>query len=492
MDRFPGRPHLRHPRAQEEGRRAPPPAGDAPRRQRRPRRPMRTRTCPTSSSGTAWTSGSSPSSRSRRPRPALQLRGRVPDQGEEVHPPGRRRAADHPDRPQGALGGRLRQSGIRARRQPRRPQLPGRLRHRHDDRGPQAGPQEKPLLLLHLAPTAATSSYYDDGAFLTYEFATGKSYPITKDVPANFVNEDDDHNVKNPPDYPVGWSEDGIFALLSDGWDIWKRPRSTADGAVNLTVNGRKDQIRYRGLRSARPRSTRASTWPSPLRPHVRRMDQEGRDRPPREGQAGRHGPPLGRRRIRRCRSRPDKAEVYSLHPRHLQGLLRTSMRPTRLLKNGRRITDVNPRQKDFLWSSGQMLLDYKMDPKSGKDVKLQAALFLPANYEKGKTLPDHRLLLREDVAGAQPLHHALVQRLQQVRLHQQRLRRPDARHHLQDQRPRHERGLVRPAGPRSGRGDRRRRPVQGRPARAIPGAATRPPSSSPRPTSPRPWPAPR
>ena len=34
------------------------------------------------------------------------------------------------------------------------------------------------------------------------------------------------------------------------------------------------------------------------------------------------------------------------------------------------------------------MLIDYKMDPKSGLDRKLQAALFLPANYEKGKAYP--------------------------------------------------------------------------------------------------------
>ena len=77
--------------------------------------------------------------------------------------------------------------------------------------------------------------------------ATGKAYPITKDVPANFINEDDDHNVKNPPDYPVGWSEDGKSVFLSDGWDIWN-VGVHGGGAVNITSNGRKDQIRYRGI----------------------------------------------------------------------------------------------------------------------------------------------------------------------------------------------------------------------------------------------------
>ena len=39
---------------------------------------------------------------------------------------------------------------------------------------------------------------------------------------------------------------------------------------------------------------------------------------------------------------------------------------------------------EQFRWSSGAMLVDYV----SAKGDKLQGALFLPANYEKGKTYP--------------------------------------------------------------------------------------------------------
>jgi dipeptidyl aminopeptidase/acylaminoacyl peptidase len=53
-------------------------------------------------------------------------------------------------------------------------------------------------------------------------------------------------------------------------------------------------------------------------------------------------------------------------------------------LANGRQITDANPQQKEFLWSSGSRLLDYTSD----KGDKLQAALFLPAGYEQGKAYP--------------------------------------------------------------------------------------------------------
>ncbi len=35
--------------------------------------------------------------------------------------------------------------------------------------------------------------------------------------------------------------------LISDRWDIWQIPVAAGAPAVNLTVNGRKDAIRYQG-----------------------------------------------------------------------------------------------------------------------------------------------------------------------------------------------------------------------------------------------------
>jgi len=54
------------------------------------------------------------------------------------------------------------------------------------------------------------------------------------------------------------------------------------------------------------------------------------------------------------------------------------------MLKNGRRLTEANPQQSGFLWSSGARLVDYT----SAKGARLQAALFLPAGYEEGKSYP--------------------------------------------------------------------------------------------------------
>ena len=223
--------------------------------------------------------------------------------------------------------------------------------------------------------------YYDDGHFFTYDMTAGKSYNITKDVPASFVNEDNDQNLVKPPDSPIGWTKDSLSVLLSDGWDIWS-VAVHGGKAANLTVNGTKDQIRYqrrfrldpeeKGIDLAQPQYITAygewtkkagiirieKTKPAPA---VLLWDDAG----------------FG------GLTKAKKAEVY-LYTRDTYRDYPDSYVADALLKNGQKLTEANPQQKDFLWSSGSILLDYG----SAKGDKLQAALFLPANYEKGKRYP--------------------------------------------------------------------------------------------------------
>ena len=83
-----------------------------------------------------------------------------------------------------------------------------------------------------------------------YEEGSRGNFPptarnITMGLPASFVDIEDDHNIENPPTGSFGWTSDNAFVLLSDRWDIWKVPVAAGQPAVNLTVNGKKDQIRY-------------------------------------------------------------------------------------------------------------------------------------------------------------------------------------------------------------------------------------------------------
>ena len=150
------------------------------------------------------------------------------------------------------------------------------------------------------------------------------------------------------------------------------------------------------------------------------------------------------------------------------------------------------PQQKDFLWSSGADAPRLQDGPQERHGQAAPGGAFPARQLREGQALPDDRLLLRKDVAAAQPLH---------------RSPRPTASTSPSTRAtatpcscPTSPTRSTTRACPRSGASCRpstrpwpRASSTGPRSAcRAIPGAAIRRPSSSPRPTSPRPWPAPR
>ncbi len=212
--------------------------------------------------------------------------------------------------------------------------------------------------------------------------------------------------------------------LLSDGWDIWKVPVAGGQ-AVNLTRQRRegKDPLPppfrldpdERGIDLSAPVYISAyGEWTKkggigliePGKPGVRMLQW---------GDASYS-------QLMKAKS----ADVY-LYTRETVTRLSELLLSECELENGKQITDANPQQKDFLWPSGVKLVDYT----STRGEKLQAALLPSRELPARQALPDHRLYLREAVAGRECLSAARLQRLQHRALHQQRLRRARAGHRL-------------------------------------------------------------
>ncbi|MBN2416732.1 S9 family peptidase [bacterium] len=229
------------------------------------------------------------------------------------------------------------------------------------------------------SPEGTHLLYYRDGDYYTFELKTGRSYNITKGAPVSFIDVEDDHNVKDPPIRPQGWLKDDAGVLLSDGWDLYIV--SVHGGKVTrLTPDGREKQIRYQ---------SRVLTYP----------EEEGIDfsDPQYFSSYGEWTKKHGIIRIVKNQaesllwddalfSRLMKAEDAGvfLYTRETNSDYPEYYVSDAGLARGRKLTDTNPQQKDFLWSAGLRIIDYV----SENGDKLQGILYLPAGYEEGKQYP--------------------------------------------------------------------------------------------------------
>jgi dipeptidyl aminopeptidase/acylaminoacyl peptidase len=246
---------------------------------------------------------------------------------------------------------------------------------------------ERKLMLKKSRWTFSTSPdgthflYYDDGHFYTCEMATGKTHNITSGAPVSFVNTEDDHNVLKMPQFPVGWTSDSASVILTDGWDWWKLP-AHGGNAVNLTVDGKKEGVRYqrnytldrdeKGINLAKPVYVAVyGEWTK--KGGVARLEGN------KPGAKKLLWDEAGYGSLQKAKD----ADVY-LYTRETFKDYGDCHVADKELAKGKKLTNANPQQEKFAWSSGVMLVNYT----NSKGQKLQGALYLPANYDKGKRYP--------------------------------------------------------------------------------------------------------
>jgi len=230
------------------------------------------------------------------------------------------------------------------------------------------------------SPDGTKALYYDDGEYHVYDMVAKASRTLTKGAPTSFVDTEDDHNVDRPPVQPLGWASDNQHVLLFDNWDVWKAP--VRGGAlVNLTGNGRKDQVRYTRRLVIDPKEKGIDlSRPLYLQTYGEWTKKEGLSvvMPARVGAQS-----LLWDDAKFFVSRARDAETW-VFTRQTMKDFPDYWVSERTLATPRRLTEANPQQKDFAWSSGAQLVNYVSD----KGDTLQGALYLPANYEPGKKYP--------------------------------------------------------------------------------------------------------
>ncbi|MBC8089087.1 MAG: hypothetical protein H7Z40_17630, partial [Phycisphaerae bacterium] len=240
-----------------------------------------------------------------------------------------------------------------------------------------------------------------DGHYWVLDLATFDSVNVSKKAPVSFVNTDDDHNNIWPlPIASRGWTKDGSAVILSDNWDLWKVPIAATSPAVNLTVDGRKNQVRYRQLYN----------WGSGESPVAGGGGRGGRG----GGGGAAAGVDLSKPLYIGTYGEWTKKEGVSRVDPNTTGAKTILFEDARFgiqkardadkfvftkqtfvdypnfyasggdFKDATQLTDVNPQIKELAWSSGTRLINYTSD----KGDKLQGALYLPANFDPKKKYP--------------------------------------------------------------------------------------------------------
>ncbi|HEX3747157.1 MAG TPA: prolyl oligopeptidase family serine peptidase [Bryobacteraceae bacterium] len=232
------------------------------------------------------------------------------------------------------------------------------------------------------SPDGEKLLYADDGVFSVYDVATGKSAAITSKIPSTFWNTESDVNQVKPPTPVLGWTKDSSAVLIGDEWDIWKVPVAGGD-AVNLTMNGKKDKIRYRTRFRLDPDERGGIDLSQPL--YVSAYGEFTKKNGIALIEPGKPGVQMlqwaDASYPQLIKAKHADTYIYSRGTVHdYPDLYAAGSR----LDNGQKVTETNPQQKDVLWTSGVRIIDYT----STRGDKLQAALYLPANYEAGKRYP--------------------------------------------------------------------------------------------------------
>ncbi|MDQ6830556.1 MAG: prolyl oligopeptidase family serine peptidase, partial [Gemmatimonadota bacterium] len=230
------------------------------------------------------------------------------------------------------------------------------------------------------SPDGSKLLAYADGDYWIYDLAAGTKRNITQGAATKFWDTEDDHNVVKPPIAPVGWTKDGASVLLSDDWDVWMVPVNGGP-AANLTGNGKKDAIRYTRLRLDRDEKAIDVSKPLFFRAYGEWTKKEGIARVDARKPGALQLSLWGDAKVGLLKARD--ADVY-VYTKSTATMFPDYYATDGSFSPGTRLTDANPQQKDFAWSSGAKLIDYVSD----KGDKLQAALYLPANYQPGKSYP--------------------------------------------------------------------------------------------------------
>ncbi len=230
------------------------------------------------------------------------------------------------------------------------------------------------------APDGKLAAYYQDGTFYTINLGTGEKNNLTGKINSSFVNELDDRNVFKPSTRYYGWTADSKYVLIEDNYDLW---RISADGksAISLTGNWKAKKLEINGRSEIYPDEKGIDLKkPQYFDVFNRATKQDGICRLDGGKLNILFMDDYGYGDVTKAINSP----VYAYSRENSMQSPEVFVTASPDLSAAKQVTINTPDQSKYAWSAGVKLFSYV----SANGDTLQAALFLPANYEPGKAYP--------------------------------------------------------------------------------------------------------
>jgi len=247
-----------------------------------------------------------------------------------------------------------------------------------------------------ISPLGGYVVYYKEKHWHLYNAGDGSRVNLTAATATPFFNEDHDYPADVPGYRVAGWSEKDLSLLIYDKYDVWEFFPASGTYHCLTDGQGRKNRLSFRVV-STDPEQTFFTKNQRLLLAAYSHKEKF----------TAFYNCRLGKPGVKRLLEMKDRSLSFITKAKHADSLIFTRENfqefpdlwyATGNLSNVRKISDVNPQIKTFLWGSAQLITWLNNDGKETQGVAI-----LPENYDPGKRYP---VLVYYYRFFSQQLHH--------------------------------------------------------------------------------------
>jgi dipeptidyl aminopeptidase/acylaminoacyl peptidase len=239
-----------------------------------------------------------------------------------------------------------------------------------------------------IVPNGKSFLYWKGLKFQAYDLAAGKTVALGGASAPSFTDTQFDHPGPKPPFGVIGYAKDGSGVIVEHRYDMWLLPLDGSAGKLMTNAVGSRQEIKFMAART------------QPIDPAAPRADRDPRvydlSKPLTLSAYGEWTKKSGFYELANGQlkelvyddaaynnpMKAAKAERY-LYARQTFAEYPDVRVGSYGFKDGKKISDANPQQSEFLWGH-RVLFDYKL--KDG--TRAQGILALPDDYKAGEKRP--------------------------------------------------------------------------------------------------------